>query len=269
MRSILLYANEDSGTIDRVEAALNLAGAFNAHLHCLQMITPDTFVAMDPFGGVYPMFDLLEDMREREAKNKQEIDAKLQRADAPRTWIIGTRYPRSSALDRMALVDLTIVSIPQKDELGDRPPPPARLATQSNTPVLAIAPGGTRFDAYGNAMVAWNGSAEAARALCAAVPLLSRAENVTIVHIEEAKPHALSPTDAAEYLGYYEIRSDIREVARSDRITSEVLAEAAALADASYIVMGAYGHARLQERIFGGVTQALSTNSNVSLFMAH
>lgn len=269
MRSILLYANEDSGTIDRVEAALNIAGAFNAHLHCLQMITPDTFVAMDPFGGVYPMFDLLEDMREREAKNRQEIDTRLQRADAPRTWITGTRYPRSSALERMALVDLTIVSIPQKIELGDRPPAPARLATQSNTPVLAVAPGGSRFDSYGNAMVAWNGSAEAARALRAAIPLLARAQGVTIVTLQEGKEQGLAPTDAAEYLGYYEIKSEIRELPQSDRIPSEVLSETAAELSASYIVMGAYGHARLQERIFGGVTQALSTNSNVSLFMAH
>ena len=38
---------------------------------------------------------------------------------------------------------------------------------------------------------------------------------------------------------------------------------------AAFVVQGAYGHSRLRETLFGGVTRGLLANAPVPLFLAH
>ena len=268
MRSILLYANQDPGTVSRVEAALAIAAAFNSHIHCLQVTPYDDYVVVDPFGGAYAVAELVADLREREAKNRAEIEGRLARAGASWTWISEAGDPRGTALDQMNLVDLAIVSIGTELEGARRAPAAARLATHTNTPILGIPPSGPPIHVGGEAMVAWNGSPESCRALCNAVPLLRIASNVTIVHVPE-NGQGRSAIEAAEYLGYHDIKAEIRERPRGGQEVHESLRQAAREIGAAYIVMGAYGRPRLQERIFGGVTLDFSLRSPCSLFMSH
>jgi len=268
MRSILLYANHDSGTVDRVEAALTIAAAFNSHIHCLQVTPFNNYVVMDPFGGVYAMSRILEQLRAEEAKNQAEVEGRLRRAGASWTWINETSDPEGAALDRMNLVDIAIVSIGGEADESAHTPAAARLAIRTNTPILGISSEGPRLDVGGNAMVAWNGSPEASRALCNAVPLLALASRVTIVEVTE--DHSGFPAlEAAQYLGYHDIKAEVREHPKAEDSTSDALRRAAVEIEASYIVMGSYGHSRLHERVFGGVTKDFSRTSPCTLFLSH
>ena len=268
MRSVLLYANRDAGTIDRLEVALTVAAAFNSHIHCLQVTPYNNFVVMDPFGGVYGMAEMLADIREREIENQNELQARLERAGASWTWINENGDPQGAALDRMDLMDLAGVSTGGEGDLPDHAPAAAKLATRTDTPILAVASDGPRIDVGGNVMVAWNGSPEVSRALRHAVPLLKFARNVTIVRIAEDR--AGRPlVDAAQYLSYHDIKSEIREQPRDDEMVHDALRRAALELEANYIVMGAYGRPHLRERMFGGVTLDFSQHSPCSLFMSH
>jgi nucleotide-binding universal stress UspA family protein len=268
MRSILLYANEDAGSIVRLEAALQLAATFDSHLHCLQLTSADEYVYLDPFGGVYPMFELLNDIRAQESEFQAKIEARLSRAGARWTWLNEVRDPQGASLDRMNLIDLAVVSLVDDPERPELAPAPARLALQTDTPILAVASQGPAFDVRGNVMVAWNGSPEAGRALRAAVPLLAPAASVTIVQVIEHHEQR-NAFDAAEYLGYHDIKAEVREQFNEQGPVADALRRAVIETGASYLVMGAYGKPRMRERVFGGVTQSFAKQSPCSLFMTH
>ena len=268
MRSLLLYANDDSGTLVRLEAALSVAEVLNSHLHCLQMTYSSDYIFVDPFGGIYPMVDILDDMRSKEDQFRAQLEGRLERAGARWTWINAPGNPLGASLDRMKLIDLAIVSIGTDAEAEEPTMAAARLAIRTETPVLAVATEGVPFNLRGNVLVAWNGSTEAARALRAAVPLVKNAASVTIVQVVEDGDWR-GAIEAAEYLGYHDIKAEIRQQGNEEGSVADALRRAAVEIDASYIVMGAYGKPRVQERIFGGVTRSFSKKSPCSLFMAH
>ena len=267
MKSLLLYANKDAGTDERLDAALVIAAAFDSHIRCLQVTPFQGYMLTDPFGGAYPAFDLLAAIQTGEEEVRARMEARLQRAGACWDWSNATGDPQGTAIDRMNLADLAIVSLAPEGEDGRRSPPAARLATGTTTPVLAIAHGGVRFDVGGKAMVAWNGSPEASHALCRAVPFLHKAAEVHIVTASEDQ-ESLPSLAAAEYLGYHGIKAELRREPVGDGAAAAILRAADEL-EASYIVMGAYGHSRFRETMFGGVTRALCASSRYSLFLAH
>lgn len=250
MKSILLYANKDDGMFDRLDAALNVAASFDSHIHCLQVTPYQDYIVTDPFGGVYPATHLMEEVRTGEAANRSDMEARLQRAGACWDWTDEAGDPDGTAMDRMNLIDLAIVSLQADQDGRRRSPAIAKLATGTATPILAIAPGGARFDVGGNALIAWNGSAEASRAVVQAVPLLRRAANVHIVSV--ADDSETSPAiAAAEYLGYHGIKAEVRKERVGDGTVTDAILKSAGDVGASYIVMGAYGHSRLRETISG------------------
>ena len=73
MKTVLLYANEDKGLDSRLQAALDCARAFDAHLACVQVTPFDSFIMGDPFGGVYAVPTVLEQVRETETRHRERI----------------------------------------------------------------------------------------------------------------------------------------------------------------------------------------------------
>ena len=119
--------------------------------------------------------------------------------------------------------------------------------------------------------VAWNGSPESIRAIHAALPLLKRAKQVTLIHGERSEPYSLigwkPPLDLDAYLSQHDVRFTRQPINISDDRAGEGLLIAAAGAD--MLVMGAYGKARLSEWIFGGATRHVLEHSTIPLFMRH
>ena len=116
-------------------------------------------------------------------------------------------------------------------------------------------------------MVAWNGSSEACVALRQSVPLLSMASKVYLVSVEEKDDKNrfdFAPLDGARYLSRHGIEAELVE----DKI-ADTLFSAAELRECGMIVMGAYGHSRLSEFLFGGVTRRSLSDPALPIFMAH
>lgn len=140
---------------------------------------------------------------------------------------------------------------------------------RSGRPVIVVPPAWNAFRLR-RAVVAWDGSAPAARAVNDALPFLRSAEAVTVVCVEEAGRLASSVPGAefAPHLARHgvAVTVDARPVA-ADAV--ETLRGAAADARADMIVMGAYRHSRMSEWFLGGVTQQLLAQSDVPLFLVH
>jgi nucleotide-binding universal stress UspA family protein len=122
-------------------------------------------------------------------------------------------------------------------------------------------------------VVAWKDGAESARALTAAMPLLSRAKQVTIVSISENATGDNSDLTSAEavarQLRWHGIAAKV-EMSYAPTVSAARKIEEIALGlDANLIVMGAYGHSRMREMVFGGVTREILSNCAVPVMMMH
>ena len=122
-------------------------------------------------------------------------------------------------------------------------------------------------------LVAWNASREATRAVTDALPLLQRAQLVTIMAVN-AQPatsaHGDIPgADLALYLARHGVKAEVSP-SYTDQIDvgDDLLARASDL-DIDLIVMGAYGHSRLREIVLGGVTHKLLRHMTVPVLMSH
>ena len=145
---------------------------------------------------------------------------------------------------------------------------------KSGRPVFLIPPGfePTPREAR-RVLVAWNASAEATHAIVAALPLLREAAQVIVATVD-AKPsragHAERPgNDIAAYLARHGVQVEVHNIDSVGRSEAKSLLDDAVAFDADLIVMGAYGHSRAREFLFGGVTRELLESSTIPLLLAH
>jgi len=267
MKSVLLYANEDTGLESRLQAALDVARAFESHISCLQVTPFDSFIMGDPFGGVYALPSVLEAVREAEDERRARLEARLRIEGVSWDWMRYDGSPAQIVADRSRLSDLIVLSLPGRDYSG----PLSMVGDVSLTvraPVLAVPQPGGPVDCAGVAMVAWNGALEAAHALRLALPMLRAASAVQIVTVTDDRT-GFPATDASQYLARHDIRSELHEWPGAGRSAAAVLIDAAQTLRAAYLVMGAYGRSRLRESVLGGTTREMLHQSGIPLVLAH
>lgn len=120
----------------------------------------------------------------------------------------------------------------------------------------------------GRIALAWNGSAEAARAVTAALPLLKKAESVTILSGEGASL-AVSAEEAKAYLAVHDIACSLRLFSAAPNAVGQALLAGAKEASADCLLMGAYGQSRQRELVMGGVTQHIIDHADMPIFFMH
>jgi nucleotide-binding universal stress UspA family protein len=169
-----------------------------------------------------------------------------------------------------AYADLLILGQPrQRDESGGPPGFVESVILQSGTPAVVV-PHPYRQKALGErVLIAWNGSPQSARALNAALPLLQRATEVHVASWARQPPMApFSRLGVQGWLQRHGIASRIHHRDLVSRVADELTALAEELG-ADLVVMGCYGHSRIRERVFGGVTRELLANLPVPILAAH
>ncbi|MBN8931796.1 MAG: universal stress protein, partial [Rhizobium pusense] len=118
-------------------------------------------------------------------------------------------------------------------------------------------------------MIAWQEPAEASSAVRASVPLLKLAGSVHIVIVDDNRDLRDPAPGLLSYLSSRGVENLSAEVVpRNDRLVSHVLDDHAERVGANLVVMGAYGHARLREWVFGGVTRSVVQHLTRPTFMA-
>lgn len=269
MKTILLYANDDSGLESRLQAALDVARAFDAHITCAQVTPFDSFIMGDPFGGVYALPIVLEAVRKAETEHRTRLEDRLGAEGVSWDWLRYDGSPAQVVVDRSRLSDMIVLSLPETGSSYDGPlSMVGDVALHARAPVLAVPQRSRGFDCLGTALVAWNGALEAAHALRLTLPMLRKAAAVKIVTVTDDRTE-FPATDASQYLARHGIRSELHEWPNAGRSTAEALLDAARALGGVYAVMGAYGRSRLRESILGGTTREMLHNGGLPLLLAH
>jgi nucleotide-binding universal stress UspA family protein len=269
MKTILLHVHDDTGMESRLQAAFDLARAFGGHITCLHATPYEEYLANDPL--VVAM--LPEEFSGKMARLRRELQKRLEAriaADGIAWDWIHVDQTMSAALIRASrLADVAVVSLGAPALLRQDPRPlAATVAVGGGAPVLGVPQDLDALRLDRPALVAWNGSPEAAAALRAALPILRTVPGVQLVEIAE-RPAEFPAGLAARFLSRHGIAAEITQRPKLDGSVSAAIEQAARELGAGVIVMGAYGRSRLVEQLFGGVTRDLGERSQLPLLMAH
>lgn len=138
---------------------------------------------------------------------------------------------------------------------------------------VLLAPHAGQFEPVGKTvLVGWNGSASAARAVTAALPLLKRASAVTVAAAPQAGSHERQTDVPGAELARFLFRHgvDVTLIRQDqDRHAGEALLALAAGTGADLLVMGGYGHLRVHEWLLGGATRTVLREMTLPVLMAH
>jgi len=119
-------------------------------------------------------------------------------------------------------------------------------------------------------VVGWKEAREAARALSAALPLLSQAQRIVLLGVaEEGSPSKEAYGDLARQLAWHGVNADVSVVGEGSCPAATLLPEAAAGLGADLLVVGSFGRTPLREALFGGVTRSLILDAPIPIFMVH
>jgi len=282
LKDIVVHLDTSQRSQVRLDLAVGLARDHGAHLTGFFVVdVPDsTFF----YGGALPYasggIDLVAQMRAEltEASNavRDGFLAMMNRHGITGEWRLSEGRSGPTIALHARYADLVVVGQPHDPsardvETGDEIVVAALMS--SGRPVLAVPYVGTYPTVGQRVMVAWNASREATRAVNDAIPLLQRAEKVTVLAVNPrtgARDHGDVPSaDITLHLARHGIKAEAAHTVAGSIPDGQALLSYAADLGADLIVAGGYGHSRARELVFGGVTQTLLREMTVPILLSH
>ncbi|MGF1628049.1 MAG: universal stress protein [Kiloniellaceae bacterium] len=182
------------------------------------------------------------------------------------TWREATGKQASVIGLRGRLVDLVVVARPDRDQnLGLNT---LQAALLESGKLVLMCPPQPSESVGARVAIAWNGSGEAARAMTAALPILKKADSVTILATTD-RELPVSAEEAKIYLETHGASCSVMGFKRRSDSVPKLLLDTAKNSGADCLLMGAYGQSRQRELILGGVTQYVVDHSDFPILLMH
>ncbi|UVC17944.1 universal stress protein [Mesorhizobium onobrychidis] len=267
-KSIILNLGVDAPAAPIVKLGVELAERFGAHLIGLAAADVPPLVATGD-GMVYEG-EIMQIQRTEIEKRLAELRAEFERlvpASISSEWGQEVCSPTRFLSVSARAADL-IVTSGEEGENVYRTVDIGSLALGTGRPVLITASNVEHIMAK-TVLVAWKDTREARRALTDALPFLAKATEVVIVTIDSDRDDSIrdSLADVAVFLEHHGITART-ELIRGEADGDRLLTFARSI-HADLIVSGAYGHSRLREWAFGGVTRTLIEESSINRLMSY
>ena len=270
--TVLVYVDLDGKIDGRIQLAAGLADRFHSHL-----IGVASWMARPPFivEGVTidpePTEEGYEEMRAVLSRREKEFRDCVGGGRSQVEWRSSLDFPTEFVAREARAADLVIVGRNQKSHDPYRSTDSDALVLRTGRPVLVVPPG-IRSLVANRVLVAWKDTREARRAVQDALPLLLGAKEVLLVEVTETASVEDSMRrlkDVGRYLSRHGVTALAEWVRPIEGTASGALLRLVEEQSVDLIVSGAYGHTRLGEWIFGGVTQDLLTQSPVCCLLSH
>ncbi|MBX9740755.1 MAG: universal stress protein [Beijerinckiaceae bacterium] len=269
---LLLLETGDSAAV-AAPYAVALASEFGAHLTAsgvaFEIMPPASFM-----GGDYP-YEALAAVTEEARKRAEEAYARM-RASAPDTLttdIVQIDAFPGQARDEFARLsrhfDLTVAAQAPLDDGDDQGLAEAALFG-GGRPVLVVPRIHKAAPKFDRALIAWDGSRAAARALADAMPFLEKSRTIEVVTVTDHRVSfkELPGFNITRHLSRHGLRAELKRLTIQGDIGDTLLSYAAD-AGSDFLVMGGYGHSRLREMILGGTTRTIMSTMTIPILISH
>lgn len=278
-KTILVHVDNSSHVNLRIEVAATLAARYDAHLVGLALTgLPDVYFDPLMLNPVEPAVEpLLQVPRQRAA------DALANFEDIARQFHVGSteaRLEENESVQGIILqaryCDLVVLGQfdPDDAESSTTADFPESVILECGVPVLMVPYASAVTTTGTHALVSWNASKEAVRAVHYALPILERASQVDVAVFDpETLPSAYRAVPdkhiVASLARHGVIAKVTRQVTTSDIDIGKALLSLATDHACDLLVMGAYGHTRFREILLGGVTRQILRSMTLPVLMAH
>ena len=278
-KTLLVLLDSSHDSITRLDSACNLAANFGAHLSALAMTQRVVPVVAAGIGAATAVMDV--GQQEEARKEAQLLAVEADKHLAARSQLGDVRW---SSQELFVLREVAAIHGRQSDLIIAGPPSDDRnthireaafegALFSSGRPVLLLPSNWQGTPNLENILVAWDASREAARALSDAAPLIEKAKSITVAVVDPEPGHqgfGDNPgNDIATVLSRHCNKVELDTIPNGGSGVAQALQTKAADIAADLIVMGGYGHSRLRDSLFGGVTRDMVQSSRVPVLISH
>lgn len=276
-KTILLHIDDSNHIDQRIEMALKLAQAHNAHVIGAALTGVSRFlyetVSVNP--DEPNIIPYLETLRQRATQSLEKFKSAAQKIDdiSYETRLIDDEQAGGLSLHSI-YADLVVLGQFDRDDpaMGTLSNVPEYVAMNSACPVLLVPYSSMAKGMGERVLIAWNGSLEAKRAVAHALPILQGAKIVQIISFSTLQLANVFGDHPAADLAAYLARHDVKVESMQEETSSdagEALLSLAANLSSDLLVMGCYGHSRLREILLGGATRTVLNSATIPVLLAH
>ncbi len=275
--NILICLNDTHNLNALLETGCALALKHRAHLIGVYII-PE--IQIYPVYEGIAMAEVFEDQHQQyedkaadaqkqfeQALERNLISGEWRKLESPHTTIADEFIRQAQTVDLVM-----IAQVDSDDDCGVEQNFAERVILESGRPILLL-PRKKAFLTIGErVLIGWNGTREAARASFDAINLLSASARVTLVWVDPQKQRArtgnVPGAELAKTFAHHKINVSAEAMPTAGVNAGEALLTRAVDLNSDLLVMGAYGHSRMREFIFGGATRHVLSNMTLPVLMS-
>jgi len=269
-KSILVNLDIDRPIASITKAAMELASRSGARL--IGVCAADAPMPMMVPEAAYMATETWQQMRGGIEERIEQVHAAFRDLTAggiETEWRGAILPPTDAIVAGARMADLVVMAAADGAKSGDayRTADPASVVLRAGRPLLVIGSDKEEIPAR-KIVIGWKDTREARRAVADALPLLSIAYDVTVVTVttEATAIEKQSVADVVSYLARHNVKAKSRLIKSSDETIGFLQFIDESRPD--LIVTGAYGHSRVREWVFGGVTRFLLDETGRNRFMS-
>lgn len=279
MKTILVPMENNDTMQSALQAAVLLARQHDSHIEGFALRWRiSEFVGVEMMGG-FPLDRYARDTEEDAKQARRFFESFMQDHGVPRSTGNTTSLSFSWRDDEKSddayvgsygrVFDVIAMSRPDPDTTGLYYRAIESGLFESGRPILLSPPTPPRGIGT-NVVIAWNCSTEQARATALAMPLLHKAEKVTVLTvIGGTSVPGPSADQLVAYLRRNGIHADLLTAEVNGKTTGEVILSTAESLGCDLLIKGAYTQSRLRQMIFGGATQHVLTHAGMPVLLAN
>ena len=275
MRNILLPFEYIETIPHLVDCAVSLAKKYNSSVSGVAIHQRiDSFIAQE--GSI--VFDSLhhDENKEEATKYKERFmdhintlkksDSDL--SDLKYKWLSEELENQKYLGDLSRVYNVVIISRPYQELQSASLSSIQTILFDGGRPVMLI-PMNKQIDIGKEVVISWNCTTESSRAVFAALPILKKANNVTILTVEKVITDGPSGEQVSELLASHGIDAKPVTISGDEKKIGDAILDFSKSVDADLIVKGAYTQSRLREIIFGGATRHLMLHSEIPIYLVN
>lgn len=277
-KTILVYLNDEQQAEQVIKAAVAIAQKNSAHLIGLHVASVPQYYSTVAVDLTAEIVEIQNSALKQESKKMKAIFEKFTATEDILTEWRSLQAHSALVADTIVnhgrCVDLVVAgqADPDRSDIGVGRVL-ERFLIDSGRPVLIIPYAGSHAVIGENITIAWNASRESARAVAAALPLLKAAKKVSVLWVnpddESGENIDVPGAEIATCLSRHGVHSETdHSTTRQPEVGGELLSRVAD-EGADLLVMGAYGHSRMREFIFGGASRHILQQMTVPVLMVH